>query len=233
MRISILSDQTELSRQIAGLIRSTAPEVQLAEWDDPEALMRSSNNGWPDMVFIYAGNEDAVTYSERIRYLMPLAGIVILADDDRFAMEALHIHAQGYIIRPATENQIRRELEYYQGLKTALYNSQTEVEEPGHLLEFSSDGADCMIDGTPVRFKRKKTRELMAYLAEKSGSMVDDEEILAELWGCGSESAKSCLRTVKSELYNLFRDAGYEDAVIKHRGRIGLMTDKLPKRITD
>ena len=125
------------------------------------------------MVFIYAGNEDAVTYSERIRYLMPLAGIVILADDDRFAMEALHLHAQGYIIRPATEDQIRRELDLPEDDDVAA------LEEWGHRVSPDIDGAiDWRQVGDPEVVHRIRPEVVVDCHQAGGGCQVIERDVL-------------------------------------------------------
>ena len=57
--------------------------------------------------------------------------------------------------------------------------------------------------------------------------MVSDKELLMTLWGKDDESTKSYLRSIKAEMVNLFKETGNDDAIVKQRGRIGILMDRL------
>lgn len=257
MRISILAGTTEYCADIARKIRSFAPEVSITEWTDPDDLVRCvtrPEEAKTDLLFVYAESSGAVRASERVSADMPGTAIVFIARDRFYAMDALRIHAQGYILEPASEKSIRREFDYCLRKKAAVadipdadsdrvsritsfagphkvtYPAMDGDSDSEHScrIQFRMDGGfDCLMDGVPVQFSRNKTRDLMEYLAGKHGAMATDKELLMTLWGKENASTKSALRTVKAEMVNLFRDAGCEDAIIKYRGRIGIMLDKI------
>ena len=134
--------------------------------------------------------------------------------------------AQGYLVKPVTVQAIRREYEYYLMVHST---AQQQAAEPGrHRLKISTFGNfELFVDGRPVVFKRRKAKELLAYLVDRNGSMVEDDELLEMLWGKHDRSAKSHLRSVKAELMGIFADAGYKDAISKHRGMMGILPDKV------
>ncbi len=99
-------------------------------------------------------------------------------------------------------------------------------EEERHDLFIKAFGNfELRIDGKPVRVKRTKTKELLAYLVDRNGSMVGDYELMHALWNKDDSTAKSYLRILKAELMKIFADAGYADALVKQRGCMGIRND--------
>ena len=234
MHISILADSTEYCGRLTEMIRGFAPDATITEWTDPDLLLRYASQLIPDMLLVVTDTEAAekssamIPAAEQIANLYPQTGIVFISDDDRYAMDALRIHALGYLVKPVDWNQIRSEYEFCIRRRDSLAGTGKRSAKKDRRLKFRVDGGfDCLLDGVPVQFNRTKTRELIEYLAAKNGGMATDKELLDSLWGCENESTKSYLRTVKAELVNLFREADCEDAIVKHRGRIGIMMDRI------
>ena len=65
--------------------------------------------------------------------------------------------------------------------------------------------------GRPLRFRREKTRELLAFLTDRYGASCSMEEIMACLWE--GDEHKSYLRDLKADLMRALRDVGCEAAI--------------------
>ena len=121
-------------------------------------------------------------------------------------------------MKPVTEEKIREECDHY--LKNGADTHQEK-----HSLKIRTFGNfECFIDGVPAKFQYKKTKELLAYLVDRRGAMVGNGELISILWE-GSKNKVPYLKNIKTDLVNVFEDAGFGDAVIKQRGLIGIRTD--------
>ena len=81
----------------------------------------------------------------------------------------------------------------------------------------------------PIKFKRAKTKELFAILVCHRGSMLSMGTLMSILWEDGedSDSDRSYLRTMISDLKKTLSDLGIEDVIIKQYNSIGIDTTKV------
>ena len=84
---------------------------------------------------------------------------------------------------------------------------------------------EVFYEGQPVRFQRKKSKELLAYLIDRRGAMVTTAEACAVLWEDKEYnfSLQRQFQTIVSDLMKSLRK--YECAYIVHRRRNGLAID--------
>ena len=91
--------------------------------------------------------------------------------------------------------------------------------------EFEAFGADKK----PLNFKRARTKELFAVLVCNRGSMLSMGTIMSILWEDGedSDSDRSYLRTMISDLKKTLSAVGADDVVIKKYNSIGINPGKI------
>ena len=90
-------------------------------------------------------------------------------------MKAFELHATGYLMKPVTAEDIRRELTFL--YKDSGRDKRVRVQTFG--------GFDVFVDGKPLEFKRSKSKELLAYLIDRHGANVTTGELCAALWRMG------------------------------------------------
>jgi two-component SAPR family response regulator len=88
---------------------------------------------------------------------------------------------------------------------------------------------EAFLDGNPLVFSRSKTKELLAYLVSKQGALCNNNEIIALLWEAREDtsSLKSMFRTLVADLTKTLNIGGIHDVIIKHRGYIGIVKEKI------
>ena len=223
MQIFVVDNNIVQAEELAYLVRAARPDDTVTVMGFPE-----SEEGWqsyPDMLFINASGreKEAITLAGAVREDSARTGVVVVSDDGSCAVDAFRIHAQGYLVRPLTEDMVGSECEYYLGGHCLQADNGDR-----HDMEIRTFGdLEIFIDGSPAVFKRKKARELVAYLVDKDGSMVDDSDLLRDMWNKDDKATKSYLRILKAEVIRVFSAAGYSDAIVKQRGLIGIRTDKV------
>ena len=84
---------------------------------------------------------------------------------------------------------------------------------------------EVLIDGQPVRFRYDRTKELLAYLVDRNGTLCTNGEIMAMLWG--DKSSPSYFRTLINDMKDTFSEAGCEDIFMQQRGKIGIVREKV------
>ena len=83
---------------------------------------------------------------------------------------------------------------------------------------------EVFFDGTPVHFRRSRTRELFAYLIDRRGAGSTMGELITILWEGrpDSNSVRSQLRSLITDLRTTFRDLGEPAIIIKQRDLIAV-----------
>jgi DNA-binding SARP family transcriptional activator len=84
-------------------------------------------------------------------------------------------------------------------------------------------------DGQPLRFARKQTKELLAYLVDRRGASCTAEEIIAVLWedAEGPRTAKQRLRNLVSDLKAVLKSVGMSEALIRQGSHLAIRTSLL------
>ena len=95
-----------------------------------------------------------------LKRLQPGVHIIFVTGFSQYAVDAFAMHASGYLLKPATEEAVLREL-------TFLYQ---EREAGARVRVKTFGGFDVYVDGEPLRFGRAKSKELFAYLVDRRGT---------------------------------------------------------------
>ncbi len=126
-------------------------------------------------------------------------------------------------------------IEAYEKNEAALNALQSEVTraQAGRIperLEVRCFGFfDVMWQGRPLIFKRKQSKELLAYLIDREGAACSSEEIAVSLWGYDSDSKaeKNRLRVLISDLKSTLKDIGMEDVLIREKREVAILKERI------
>ncbi len=162
-----------------------------------------------------------IELAKRLKDICPGANIVFVTGYPSYAVDAFSLHASGYVLKPADPDAIKRELDNLRTPPPAQPNHRLRVQCFGHFEVF--------VDGKPLVFTRKKTKELLAYLVARRGANCTNREIAAALWEDRPDSLtlQSNLRNLVSDLFAVLRSIGADDAVEKSWGSLAVCADKL------
>lgn len=162
---------------------------------------------------------DGITLAKKLKLIQRDINIIFLTAYSEYAMEAMKLHASGYLMKPPMEEEIKNELK--------------DLRKPVEKITDKPIRAQCFgnfeayINNKPFDFKYTKTKELLAYLIDRRGAFCSNGEIIGILWEEAENSASlsSQLRNIISDLRSTFKKAGYGDAILKKRGMIALVTE--------
>ncbi len=137
-----------------------------------------------------------------------------------YAMEAFQIHANGYLRKPIKKEELRRELGYV--LQMPVYG-----EEKPYIHTFGN--FDVFVRSRPVVFRRRKSKEVLAYLTDREGSWVTNRELIVMLWAEeGSDQAFSkYITTLVNDLAQDLKEAGIGHIVERQRGMLRLRKEQV------
>ena len=110
----------------------------------------------------------------KIKRQWPDITVAFLTAYPQYALNAFEIHADGYILKPASKERLEQEIRYAFSKIRNLYH--------GHVVVKTFGNFDCFVDGKLLLFRQAKCKELLAYLIDRRGSSVTRAEAFAVLW---------------------------------------------------
>ena len=154
--------------------------------------------------------------AKKLKTVNPKVNIIFVTAYNEYALEAYKLHASGYVNKPVNADKIKEELE---GLR---YHVEL---PPTKRLQVKCFGNfEVFKDGVPVKFSRKKSKELFAYLIDREGAAVNVNELNAILW---EEDKKSYFRNLIADIQASLKAVGVEDVFIKRRNECFIDTSKI------
>lgn len=130
--------------------------------------------------------------ARRLREINSKCYIVFCTGYQEYAVEAFEIHADGYLMKPVTQERVQKEIDHIMG-KTSK-NALLDIRCFGNFEVYAN--------GNPLPFKRSKTKELLAVLTYHRGSGVTAKEMCTMLWENDADNDQKNM----AYLWNLFTD---------------------------
>ena len=174
-----------------------------------------------DVLFVNILMEDktGLELARRVRLIKSTLNIIFTVDSVAYAFEAMNLHASGYLIKPYTEAAVEKEL------KDLRYTEDERRAFDKRVRAQCFGNFELFVDGRAVRFKYKKTRELVAYLIDRCGSICTGPEITAVLWEEDMEEHPAYLKSLVRDLMKTLTELGCENIIEKQWGGLGIRTD--------
>lgn len=156
---------------------------------------------------------DGITIAKCVQDHWPRANIIFCTGYSEYALDALDIHCSGYLLKPITEEKVRKAVAH---LRYPIRQKKR--------VEFRCFGNfEAYCDGTPIWFKYNRTKELLAYLVDRSGASISMKELAAVLFE--DDQHRSYMYQIRLDLVNTLTELGVADILIQSRGHLGIHRD--------
>lgn len=206
MRILLVDDEKLQLLRLKNACEKVIPGNELLSYTNPVKALKETENAKIDIAFLDIEMPvlNGIDLAQKLKERDPQIKIVFVTAYDSYALDAYRVHASGYVSKPVTEEKIRAEINE---LGTAL---PVPAEKKIQVKCFGN--FEVFYDGKPLKFKRSKSKELLAYLIDREGSAISVNELNAVLW---EEDRPSYLRNLISDIQQTLREVGCEDVFIK------------------
>ena len=220
MRIFAIDGEGESLRRLHGAIAQAAPGAEILDFTrGEEALSAMETQGiQPDAVFaeVRLPGLDGLALCARLKEVSPAAKVVFVTSGPEYALQAMYLHASGYILKPLQESRVREELEHAVPRCT------------GERLRIQCFGRfEVYWQGKPLLFGRRQTRELLAFLVDRAGGACTAEEIAQALWEGETDmhALKHRLRALICDLKKTLSAIGMEEVLVRRSGLAAIRRD--------
>lgn len=219
IKILVVEDEKMALEEMVHMLHSLLPTAEVFAYSNGITALEYAKQNPVDIAFLDVEMReiDGLTLAKKLIELYPRINVIFATGYDQYTKEALDMHVSGYILKPTTIKKIQRELRDLRHPLNLPRSSRVRIRTFGVFEVF--------IDNIPVHFKYSKTRELLAYLVDKRGTFCTLSEIMDALWG--DESHTSYVKNLRGDLLARFKEKGVEDVLVKQRGKIAVLPEKL------
>ncbi len=221
MRILAVDDETGALKLLCDAIGKACPNDELHSFTNPEDALSFAKNNPVDTAFldIRMFGMTGLELAKKLKSTNPRINIVFATGFDEFAIDAIGIHASGYLTKPVTVQKIAEQMQN-------LLNPPDATAESFFAQTFGN--FDFFVNGKPLSFPREKSKELLALLVDRGGATLTTEQIASVLY-----EEKNYDRKVKNTLMPVIRcmldtlnAAGAGDIIVKTWGHLAVDTAK-------
>lgn len=222
MLIYAIDDEPKSLRLLHRAIANAAPDAQVRDFSLGTAAIEAiiAQGQRPDIVFsdIQMPELGGLALAVRLKQVSPASKIVFVTGFAQYALDAMYLHASGYVLKPLQESRIREEIEHaasaFMPAKDRLF-----IQCFGQFEVFWQ--------GRPLMFGRRRTRELLAFLVDRQGATCTAEEIAGALWDGETDmrALKHRIRDLISDLKKTLADIGMDEVIVRRSGQLAIRRD--------
>lgn len=240
MKIMIVDDEIPALNELMEMVKKVMPDAQVYGFTTLGEFKTAYIMHGCDVLFldIEMGYANGIELGKEVRMLDPKINIIYVTGYSQYMPDAFKMHASGYLMKPASEKDVRDELENLRYNVRSSRENKDAFEEKPELTDRNTEKGlfircfgnfEAFYDDMPIVFERKKTKELLAYLIDRNGAVVSSSEICGVLWESeeNEKSKKSYLRTLTVDLVKTFEKLGIADTIIKRRNCLSVNKEKI------
>ena len=224
MLIYTIDDEQSALTALTDAVKDALPNAEIKQLNRVTNALSEirKNEDRPAVVFsaIRMPGMDGLEMAVVLQTYSPDTKIVFVTAHPDCALEAFKVHASGYLLKPVLPEHIREELEHL-GLISGCAGGRLRIQCFGNFEVFWDD--------QPLTFKRRQSKELLAYLIDREGATCTAEEVIAVLWEDESNiaNAKHNLRNLVNDLRTTLCEIDQADVLIRGSGTIAVDRSKV------
>lgn len=221
MNVIAVDDEPLALGDLIRALRSVQPTCDPIGFATPREALEHAEGAPVDAAFldIEMPGMSGLALAKRLKDLQPDLHIVFVTSYEQYALDAFALHATGYLLKPVQIDDLRREL-------TFLYASIPSGQQKRVRIQ-TFGGFEIFVDGSPLSFRRLKTKELLALLVDRRGASVTAREACAMLWEDApyDASQRSYYQSLVADLRSALGGAGADDVLVKAWNSLALNPD--------
>ena len=229
MQVIHVDDEWISTNHFQDVVKGLDIACTLDTFNNPEDSLEFAKYTKVDVAFLdtemYSMN--GVEVAKRLKKLNPEVKIIFLTAFNNYAAEAFAVGAVGYILKPYTENDIRNVFNSVKagGAIKTIAGAAEDAKRNVYIRTMPK--FDIYVDGEPIIFNGSKVKELLAFLVDSDGSVMNNRQIITAVWegSIADEAASGRLRITYKRLNDLLGKYGISDILYSKSGKRYVKTD--------
>lgn len=221
MKIIAVDDERLALNNIMSLLKINVPQAEVNGFLKPEKALAYLSQNEVDVAFLDIKMEkmSGIALAKKCKDFRPKINIIFVTGYDDYAMDALRLHASGYLLKPVRVKDLLKEL------TNLLHPLETVSTQRVRIHTFGN--FEVFVDNQPLPMPHKKCRECLAYLVDRKGASATVAELASVLWEDEPYDKRVQNKTYRviCELLKTLKDAGIAEIVHRSRTDISLATE--------
>lgn len=161
---------------------------------------------------------DGIQLAKKIVKRYPFCNIIFLTGYSEYMETAFDMHASSYLLKPFSEKKVRDALQHLRNKPVSIGSRPVKVNCFGSFEVFVND--------EPVKFKRQKSKETLAYLIDRRGALCNMDMLIGNIEPDRppDDPTKSKIRVYIGDIIMTFYALGIENLIVKSSGTFGINT---------
>ena len=222
MRMLCVDDEPLMLIMLEKAVREAAPDADIHSFRYQEDLLEDAKKNGCDVAFldIHMRGMNGVELAKELKSVNPKMNIIFVTGFSEYTGDAMKLHASGYIMKPVTAAEVKRELSDLRFPIAPKKDALLRVQCFGNFDVF-------LPSGEHMHFERSRSKEIFAYLVHKCGSSCTIKEIAAVLFEDEMYDQKQLnyMQQLTHSLMKSLRAVGAEAAVVKSFNALAVNPD--------
>jgi Response regulator containing CheY-like receiver and SARP domains len=222
IRVIIVDDELPALKMAESVLRSFDNILISGIFSDQDELLESIPKIEADLLLldIKMPGMNGLELAEHITEIRSDIFIVFVTAYDSYAIEAFEAEAFDYIMKPITENRMKKTLERY--IKRCGDQKKSGKPRRIYARSFGRFSVEAE-DGEKMKFRTAKAEELFTFLVHHQGNSVSKDKIMEELWyDRDMDKAQSILYTTLYQLRKDLENFGLNNVIENSRKEGGI-----------
>lgn len=213
MKIIAVDDEKIALEALSNAIKAIVAEDEVISFRYPEDAIEYVKEHSCDIAFldVEMAGMSGVELAEELKKYNSEINIVFCTGYGNYRDKAFELHASGYLMKPITPEKVKRELE----------NLRRPIFERKRLKVQTFGNFEIYVDGNPLAFKYRRTKELFAYLVDRVGALCTVGEIMGILFE-DEGGREDYFQKLRRDLLSTLEEVGCEKAIVHKRGMLGV-----------
>ena len=218
MRIIAVDDEKIALESLTSAIKAIVTDDEVVSFRYPEDALEYAKENLCDIAFldIEMVGMSGVELAEELKKYNTEINIVFCTGYGNYRDAAFELHASGYLMKPITPEKVKHELE----------NLRRPIFEKKRLKVQTFGNFEVYIDGKPLAFKYRRTKELFAYLVDRVGAMCTVGELAGILFE-DEGGREDYFQKLRRDLLSTIEEAGCANAIVHKRGMLGVVVSEI------
>ena len=220
MVIYAIDDEQNALEYIVRKIGQVVPDAKILSFLNAKDAVESAKEVPFDVAFmdIQMPEITGIDLAKKFKKINPKANMIFVTGYSEYTMDAFSVDASGYLLKPATKDQVKHALD---NLRYPL----TVAGAPKACAQCFGD-FEFFVNGKPVHFKYNKSKEVVAYLVDRKGALCTNDEVIINLWE-DDEDHSAYYRSLMKDIQDTFRELNIEDVFVRQRAGASIVADKI------
>jgi len=174
MRIFAIDDEKASLYFLSKAIQEVCPNDELKQFSNYIEFLNAFKEDLPDIAFldVEMPEVDGIELGKMIKEIKKDINIIYVTAFKEYAIDAFKLNASSYIVKPINNESVLN----------AINNLRYDIEKEKDIVIKTFGNFDIAYQKKPVLFRSPKSKEALAYLVDRQGTLVTKKELGAVIY---------------------------------------------------